>query len=255
MHLTAELPKYLRQKLTESKLGDNSQGLRSGEGRAEWKWVWLRKGHRRFCCGDKTILSLYCISVDIQIAILYHSFVLPLRELGKEYLDSLCSFLQVHTLSCSVMSNSFRLHGLCSPLSSSVHGDSPGKNTGVGCHALLQVQLHMTLQWSQSKMSFKVCYWISSVTQSCPTLCDPMDCSTPGFPVHHQLPELTQTPVHWVSDAIQPSHPLSSPSPLAFNHSQHQGLFKWVSSSHQVAKVLEFQLQHRSFQWFRPDFL
>ena len=72
--------------------------------------------------------------------------------------------------------------------------------------------------------------------------CDPMDCSTPGFPVHHQLPELTQTHVHWVGDAIQPSHPLSSPSPPTFNWSQHQGLFQWVSSSHQMAKVLEFQL-------------
>jgi len=79
----------------------------------------------------------------------------------------------------------------------------------------------------------------SSVAQSCLTLCDPMVCSTPGFPVHHQLPELAQTHVHWVSDAIQPSHPLSSPSP-AFNLSQHQGLFQWVSSSPQVAKVLEF---------------
>ena len=80
---------------------------------------------------------------------------------------------------------------------------------------------------------------VSSVTQSCPTLCDPMDCSMPGFPVHHQLPEFTQTHVPWVSDAIQPSHPLSSPSPPVFNLSEHQGLFKWVSSSHQVAKVLE----------------
>ena len=89
---------------------------------------------------------------------------------------------------------------------------------------------------------------------SCPTLCDPMDCSTPGFPVHHQLPESTQTHVHWDGDAIQPSHPLSSPSPHAFNLSQHQGLFK--CSSYQVAKVLEFQLQHQSFQWiFRTDFL
>ena len=80
----------------------------------------------------------------------------------------------------------------------------------------------------------------SSVTQSCPTLCDPMDCSTPGFPVHHQLQELAQTHVHWVSDATQPSHPLSSHSPPALNLSQHQGLFKWVSSSHQVAKILEW---------------
>ena len=87
-------------------------------------------------------------------------------------------------------------------------------------------------------------------------LCDPMDCSTSGFPVHHQLPELTQTHVHWASDAIQPSHPLLSPSPPAFNYSQHQGLFKLVSSSHRVARVLEFQLQHQSFQWiFRTDFL
>ena len=96
----------------------------------------------------------------------------------------------------------------------------------------------------------------SLVTQSCPTLCDPMDCSTPGFPVLHKLPELAQTHVHRVGDAIQPSHPLLSPSPPAFNLSQHQGLFKWVSSSHQVAKVLEFQLQHQSFQWiFRTNFL
>ena len=87
-----------------------------------------------------------------------------------------------------------------------------------------------------------------SVTQSCLTLCDPMDCSMPGFPVHQQLMELTQTHVHRVGDAIQPSLPLSSPSP-AFNISQHQGLFQWVNTLHEVAKVLEFQLQHHSFQW------
>ena len=75
-------------------------------------------------------------------------------------------------------------------------------------------------------------------------LCNPMDCSTPGLPVHHQLPEFTQTYVHWVGDAIQSSYPLPSPSPPAFNLSQHQGLFQWLSSSHQVAKGLEFQLQH-----------
>ena len=97
---------------------------------------------------------------------------------------------------------------------------------------------------------------LNSTTQSCLTLCDSMDCSTPGLPVHHQLPESTQTHVHWVDDAIQPSHPLSSPSPPALNLSQHQGLFQWVSSSHQVAKVLEFQLQHQSFQWApRTDLL
>ena len=95
---------------------------------------------------------------------------------------------------------------------------------------------------------------VSSVTQSCLTLCKPMDCSTPGFPVHHQLSEFTQTRAHRVGDAIQPSHPLSSPSPPTFNLSQHQGLLKWVSSLYQVAKVLEFQLQHQSFlniqDWF-----
>ena len=88
---------------------------------------------------------------------------------------------------------------------------------------------------------------ISSVAQSCPALCDPMDCNTPGFPVHLQLPELAQTHVHRVGDAIQSSHPMLSPSP-AFNLSQHQGLSQGVSSSHQVGKVLEFQLQHQSFQ-------
>ena len=88
-----------------------------------------------------------------------------------------------------------------------------------------------------------------------------MDCRMLGFPVHHQLPELAQTHAHWVSDAIQPSYPLSSFSLPAFNLSQHQGLFKWVTSSHQVVKVLRFQLQHQSFQWisglisFRMDWL
>ena len=97
----------------------------------------------------------------------------------------------------------------------------------------------------------------SSVAQSCPTLWDPMNCTIPGLPVHHQLPEFTQTPVHWVGDAIQPSHPLSSPSPPAPNPSQHQGLFQWVNSLHDVAKVLEFQPQHQSFQWtpIRMDWL
>ena len=88
--------------------------------------------------------------------------------------------------------------------------------------------------------------WFSSV-QSCPTLCDPTNHSTPGLPIHHQLPKFTQTHVHRVGDAIQPSHPLSSPSP-APSPSQHQSLFQWVNSSHEVAKVLEFQLQHHAFQ-------
>ena len=95
---------------------------------------------------------------------------------------------------------------------------------------------------------------VSSVAQSCPTFCDPMACSTPGLPVHHQLPECAQTHVHQVSDAIQPSHLLLSL--FTFSVSQHQGLSKWVSSTHQMAKVLELQLQHQCFQWiFRTDFL
>ena len=113
--------------------------------------------------------------------------------------------------------------------------------------------------------NLNMCFWISWIylkhksvqfSHSVMSDCDPMDCSTPGFPVHHQLPELTQTHVHRISDAIQPSHPLSSPSPPSFNLSRHQGLFQWVSSLHQVAKVLEFQLQHQSFQWTpRTDLL
>ena len=96
----------------------------------------------------------------------------------------------------------------------------------------------------------------SSVTQSCPTLCNPMNHSMPRLPVHHQLLEFTQTHIHWVGDAIQPSYPLSSPSPPAPNPSQHQGLFQWVNSSHEVAKVLDFQLQVQSFQWtLRTDLL
>ena len=98
--------------------------------------------------------------------------------------------------------------------------------------------------------------WSLCESCCCVRLCDPMDCSMPGFPVHHQLPELAQNHVYWGGDAIQSFHSLLSPSPPAFNLSQHQGLFYGVSSLHQMAKVLEFQLQHQSFQWiFRIDFL
>jgi len=104
-----------------------------------------------------------------------------------------------------------------------------------------------------------ICQLSNSVQFSHSVLSDlhnPMDCSMLGLPVSHQLPEFTQTHAHWIGDAIQPSHPLSSRSPPTFNLSQHQGLFKWVSPLDQVAKVLEFQLQHQSFQWiFRTDFL
>ena len=122
-----------------------------------------------------------------------------------------------------------------------------GLLTHTDTHTLRHTHTHIYCCWSIQ---------FSSVTESCPTLCDPMDHSMPGLPVHHQLPEFTQTHVHWVGDAIQLSHPLLPPSPPAFNLSQHQGLFQRVSSSHQVAKVLEFQLQQQFFQWiFRTDFL
>ena len=107
----------------------------------------------------------------------------------------------------------------------------------------------MALRWSLNAgtLCFSTYFFhFSSVAQSCPTLCDPMNRSTPGLSVHQQLLEFTQTHVHRVSDAIQPSHPLSSPSVPAPNPSQHQSLFQWVNSSHEVAKVLEFQ--HHSFQ-------
>ena len=154
--------------------------------------------------------------------------------------------------------------------------DSSGRNIRVGCHFLLQGifpsqesnlhllhcrQIHycwVTREAGQSyansskylkrREQVKLILWgqhsvkFSAVAQTCPTLCDPMNHSTPGPPVHHQLPEFTQTHVHWVGNAIQPSHPLLSPSPPAPNPSQHQSLFQWVNSSHGVAKVLEFQL-------------
>ena len=125
----------------------------------------------------------------------------------------------------------------------------PNYSSFSGFHASLLSAFWLTsrvlkwLLWQFSAQdSLAMPYPFSSVTQSCPILCDPMNHSTPGLPVHHQLPEFTQTHVHWVGDAIQPSHPLSSPSPLAPNPSQHQSLFQWVNSSHEVAKVLEFQL-------------
>ena len=130
----------------------------------------------------------------------------------------------------------------CSLPGSSVHGDSLGKNIGVGCHAPLQgivstqglnPHLLCLLHWQVASLPLAppgkphiYTYQFSSVAQSCPTLCDPVNRSTPGLPVHHQLPEFTQTHVHRVSDAMQPSHPLASPSPPAHNPSQHQSLFQ-----------------------------
>ena len=112
--------------------------------------------------------------------------------------------------------------------------------------------INMKKLWSLSLRKLYCCY---SVAQTCPTLCDPIDCNTQGFPVLYHLPEFTQTHVHWIGVAIQSSQSMSSPSPPAFSLSQHQGLFQWVSSLYQVAKV-GLQLHHQSFQWiFRTDFL
>ena len=122
------------------------------------------------------------------------------------------------------------LSGLCLELGLGAHLSAPW----LWLHILKASNVTFSIQWVQ----------FSSVAQSCPTLCDPMNCSTPGLPVHHQLPEFTETHVDRVCDAIQPSHPRSSPSPPAPNPSQHQSLFQWVNSSHEVAKVLE----HHSFQ-------
>ena len=115
-----------------------------------------------------------------------------------------------------------------------------------------EVFIYLNSCWRQISC-LGCCY---SISQPCLTLCDSIDWSTPGFPVLHQLSEFAQTHVHWVSDGIQPFQPLSSPSLPAFNLSQHQGFFQWVSSSHLIAKVLDSQLQHQSYQWiFRTYFL
>ena len=158
--------------------------------------------------------------------------------------------------------------------------DSPGKNNGVGCHFLLQCmkvkgesevtqpcptlsdRMDCSLPGSSAHGIFQatVLKWGAiafslSVAQSCPTLCNPMDGSMLGFPILHSLPEFSQTHAHWVGDANQPFYPLLLHSP-ALNFSQHWGLFQWVGSLHQVAKILELQIQHQCFQWiFRVDFL
>ena len=143
----------------------------------------------------------------------------------------------------SVVSDSLRPHGLYSPW------NSPGQDTRVGSRSLLQgifptqgsnpgLPHCRRILYQLSHQGSPNTIFSSVQSLSRVRLYDPMDCSTPGLPVHHQLPESTQTEVHWVSDAIQPSCPLSFPSPPAFNLSQHQDLFQWASSLHQVAKVL-----------------
>ena len=163
------------------------------------------------------------------------------------------------TISSSLIPFSSRLQSFPASWSFLVSQFFPSGGQSIGASAtLLAVNIQgwfplglMGLISLQSKGLFKVIYYLltntlkllfSSVVRSYPTACHPMDCSTPGFPVHHQLPELAQTHVHWVSDAIQPYHPLLSPSSSAFYLSQYQGLFQWIDSSHHVAKILELQL-------------
>ena len=163
----------------------------------------------------------------------------------------------------------------CNPPGSSVHGlfqamilewvaisfskgafPTQGLNSGLlHCRRILYWLGHQgspVFTFNDIAFSFICC----SVAQSYRTLWDPMNCSKPGLPIHHQIPEYTQTHVHCVSDVIQSFHSQSAPSPPALIFTKHQGLFQWVSSSHQVAKVLELQFQHQSFQWiFRTDLL
>ena len=161
---------------------------------------------------------------------------------GKKQWDTGCRYF--------ALAHSTPIHSPGSPLSLRLWPSAePEAGKRECCHCLVETRRTTCAYWN----SYFKCP--CSVAQSCPTLWDPMDCSTPGFPVLHHLPELVQTRAHWVSNAIQPTHPLSSPSPPAFNLPQHQDLFQWVRSLHQVAKVLEFQLQHQSVQWiFRTDF-
>ena len=147
-----------------------------------------------------------------------------------------------------------------SPYVTTIGGLIYGQVSGISCGYFKNLSL--LCLWSsefnmyQRDLPYNMLLQFSSVTQSCLTLCNPMDCSMPAFPVYCRLPEFTQTHVHQVGDDIQPSHLLLSPFTHTFNLSQHQGLLQWVSSSHQVAKVLELQLQHWSFQWtLRTDFL
>ena len=161
----------------------------------------------------------------------------------KKTMSPIHSYKSSSLFSCSVASNSLRPHGF-------QHTRLPCLSPSPrACSNLCPFS-----QWCHPTISSSVQF--SSVAQSCPTLCNSMNRSTPGLPVHHQLLEFTKTQVHRVSDAIQPSHPLLSPSPPAPNPSQHQAFFQWVNSSYEVAKVLEFQLQHQSFQWTpRTDLL
>ena len=166
-----------------------------------------------------------------------------------------CSFVKIQDRSCICMSitnswSSLRLSDAIQPSHPVIPFSCPQSFPASGSFPISQL-----FPWDYSHMHASSQVQFISVTQSYPTLRDPMNHSTPGLPVHHQHPEFTQTHVHWVGDAIQPSHSLSSPSPPAPNPSQHQSLFQWVNSLHEVAKVFKFQLYHQSFQWTpRTDF-
>ena len=146
---------------------------------------------------------------------------------------------------------------LLSLFSSTVHGVTESDTTKCTCrHDTLYQDGPLASYFIPIIMSHNPFSSVQFICSVMSTLCYPINHSTAGLPVLHELPESTQTHVHWVGDVIQPSHPLSCPSPPALNLSQNQGLFQWVSSSHQVAKVLESQLQHQSFQWTpRTDLL
>ena len=158
-----------------------------------------------------------------------------------------CSFIKFMSIESLMLSNNLILCHSFLLLPSIFPSTRVFSNKSSALHLakILELQLYLLLAtiFPNSTWFSDVISSVHSLTlESCPTLCDPMDSSTPDFPVHHQLPELTQTLIYRVSDAIQPSHPLLSFSPSAFNLSQHQGLFQWVSSSHQVAKGLVLQL-------------
>ena len=182
------------------------------------------------------------------------SYTAPLVHELWQILHQYHAFVMIHVLVCVCVC--VHVHSIVSTLCDPMDCSLPASSVHGILEASILEWVIISFSWGSSQMYQSWYIQSSSVAQLCPTLCDPMNRSTPGLPVHHQLPEFTQTHVHQVSDAIQPSHPLLSPSPPALNLSQHQGLFKWVSSSHQVAKILEFQLQHQSFQWTpRTDFL
>ena len=212
--------------------------------------------YKRFCIRNKGVMEAFKDIVQFSLSVVSDSApswtAACQVSLSINNTQNLQKFMSTElwchaTISSSVVPFSSRLQSF--PASGSFPMSqflTPGGQS-IGVSALASIlpmntQDWFTLGWIAWTSLQSSSVQFSSVAQTCPTLCDPMNCSMPGLPVHHQLPEFTQIHVHRVSDAIQPSHPLSSLSPLAPNPSQHQSLFQWVNSSHEVAKVLEFQL-------------